>query len=46
LFEGRHCFRHFVKINKLEPDPFGYWRTINSIKVYEKEPELYLPSVS
>jgi tRNA pseudouridine(38-40) synthase len=36
MFEGRHCFSNFVKINNREPDPLGYYRTVSSCRLIEK----------
>ena len=33
LFEGTHCFRNFVKIDKKNPDPKDYIRQIKTISV-------------
>ncbi len=41
MFEGTHFFKHFVKVNQSEPDPRGYIRHIDSIKVKIVKPELY-----
>ena len=39
MFEGTHCFKHFVAINLKEPDKLGYWRKIDQIsyRVVESE---------
>ena len=42
LFEGTHCFRNFVTIDKNAVDPKGYIRTIfeTSVKVESEEKSL------
>jgi tRNA pseudouridine(38-40) synthase len=33
FFVGRHCLKNFVRINTREPDPLGYVRSIDSIRL-------------
>jgi tRNA U38,U39,U40 pseudouridine synthase TruA len=42
MFQGVKCFKNLVKIDTREPDPMGYIRNVESIKVSEVDEQSLL----